>query len=166
MTRHTNPPIQEKNTIGLDLLNFIKSLPSDLRLCNFDGTSRSYDFENARLHVPLVTALTVFFRSFSMFRITAANTAAVVASNLTYRLFEAIELRDETFDFESAYAWYLFVAAAPQLSCCRVPGLWQEAKTALNVIEAVLNTLGANRPAAVKQPQKCSGLKKGVGFNR
>ena len=152
--------MDQKNQIGLRLLNFMQVLPDAIRLQNVDGSSRPYNFDIAQLHVPLLTAITILFRPRSMFNLLAASTAAIVAANLNFRIFEAIELRDDTFSLSSAYAWYMFVTAVSQLSCLQVLGLGDEARHRLDRIEDVLRTLGAVRPSAANNLKNVQTLRK------
>jgi hypothetical protein len=162
LTRNNNPSSEEKNAIGLNLLGWIKSLPPELRLYNSDGSSRPYDFELVQLHVPYFSAICVLFRPRSVFTITPDSTAAVVASTLNFRLFEAFHLRDQTFYLGPIYAWHTLVAAVPQLSCSRIPSLWEEAQYALVTIEEVLRSLGQKWPSAMNNLRNVQVLRKTI----
>ncbi len=160
LTRNSNPPPEEKHAIGLNLLDWIRSLPPELRLYNGDGSSRPYDFELVQLHVPFFSAMCVLFRPRSVFTITPDSTAAVVASTLNFRLFEAFHLRDQTFYLGPIYAWHTLVAAVPQLSCSRIPSLWEEAQYALGTIEEVLRGLSQKWPSAMNNFRNVQVLRK------
>ena len=112
--------------------------------------------------MPLLTAIMILFRPRSIFQLTVSTAPAVVASDLAYRLFEAIELRDDTGYLGSVFAWYLLVAAIPQLASTRIPELRQQADTALNSIENVLKSLSSKRPSAANNLRNVRTLRKAL----
>lgn len=161
LTRQHEATVEQKNQICSRLILWIQSLPPDLRLQNSDGSARAYNVDIAQLHVPLLTAITILYRPRSIFNLSASSSASVVAANLNFRIFEAMELRDDTFSLASAYAWYMFVAAVPQLSCLGVQGgLGEEARQRLNRLEDILHTLSAVRPAATNNLRNVRSLRK------
>jgi hypothetical protein len=160
LTRQNEATVEQKNQTCSRLLAWIQSLPPDLRLQNPNGSARPYDVDVAQLHVPLLTAITILYRPRSIFSLSASNAASVVAASLNFRIFEAMELRDDTFSLASAYAWYMFVAAVPQLSCLRVDGgLAEEARQRLDRLEDILRTLSAVRPAAANNLRNVQSLR-------
>jgi Fungal specific transcription factor domain/Fungal Zn(2)-Cys(6) binuclear cluster domain len=159
LTRQNEATVEQKNQTCSRLLSWIQSLPPDLRLQYPDGSARQYDIDVAQLHVPLLTAITILYRPRSIFNLSASNAASVVAANLNFRIFEAMELRDDTFSLASAYAWYMFVVAVPQLSCLRVDGgLAEEARQRLDRLGDILRTLSAVRPAAANNLRNVQSL--------
>jgi hypothetical protein len=161
LTRQKEATMEQKNEICSRLITWIQNLPPDLRLRNLDGSSRPYDVDIAQLHVPLLTSITILYRPRSIFNLSASSAAAVVAANHSFRIFEAMELRDDTFSLASAYAWYMFVAAVPQLSCLRIQGgLGEDARQRLSRLEEILHTLSAVRPAATNTLRNIQSLRK------
>lgn len=161
LTRQKEATVEQKNQICARLIMWIQNLPPDLRLQNLDGSARPYDVDVAQLHVPLLTAITILYRPRSIFNLSSSNSASVFAANLSFRVFEAMELRDDTFSLASSYAWYIFVAAVPQLSCLRIQGeLGEEARQRLNRLEDILQTLGAVQPAAANNLRNVQTLRK------
>ncbi|KAK2779477.1 hypothetical protein FQN53_001373 [Emmonsiellopsis sp. PD_33] len=160
VTRNRTPSLEAKDAIGRELLNWIRNLPPSLRLYNPDGSSRPYDNEIAQLHVPFFSAITILFRPRSNFRLVPANTAAIVASTINTRLFEAFQLRDHTYSLAGAYAWHFLVAAILQLSCWRIEAFKAEAQAAVVTIEAALKTLGERSPSAANNYRNIQVLRK------
>ncbi|OAP55192.1 hypothetical protein AYL99_10892 [Fonsecaea erecta] len=148
LTRQNDPPPAEKNKVGLRLLEFVRSLPLVLRLIQADGTAKPYHFDLAQLHVHLLTTIIILYRPRSIFHIEPASSPAIVASNLSFRIFEAMELRGHTCSLSSGFAWHLLVTAIPQLSCLGIPSLREECKVHLDTLEGCLRTLASTRPSA------------------
>ena len=162
LIRQASITSMERSQIASRLLECSRTLPASLRLHNLDGSQRSYDFEIAQLHVPLLTTLAILHRPGSIFSLTSSNAASITAANLIYRIFEAIQLREQTRQLSSAFAWFLLVAAIPHLSCLRVPALRLEAGQALNTLEGVLQTLGTVRPAAANNLRNVRAIRKAI----
>lgn len=161
LTRQKEATAEQKNEICSRLISWIQNLPPDLRLQNLDGSARPYDVDVAQLHVPLLTSIVILYRPRSIFNLSASSSASVVAANLIFSIFEAMELRDDTFSLASAYAWYMFVAAVPQLSCLRTrSGLAEDARQRLDRLEDIMHTLGAIRPAATVHLRNVRSLRK------
>lgn len=148
LTRQNNPPFVEKNQIGLRLLEYVRSLPPALRLVQPNGPPKPYSFDLAQLHIHLLTSIIILYRPQSIFHVPPASAPAIVAANLNFRIFEAIELRGHTCFLSSGFAWHLLVNAIPQISCLGIPALREEFKGSLDSIEGVLRTLASTRPAA------------------
>jgi len=79
-----------------------------------------------------------------------------------FRIFQAVELREQTVYLSSAFAYYLLVAAIPLLSCLRVPALQKDANCSLNSLETSLRTLGAVRPAAANNLKSVRAIRKAL----
>ncbi|OAL34546.1 hypothetical protein AYO20_06176 [Fonsecaea nubica] len=148
LTRQNDPPPAEKNKIGLRLLDFVRSLPLALRLVQADGTAAPYSFDLAQLHIYLLITIIILYRPRSIFYVPPSSSPAIVASNLSFRIFEAIELRGHTCSLVSGFAWNLLVTAIPQVSCLRIPSLREECKGNLDTLERCFRTLATTRPAA------------------
>ena len=162
LTRSSSPSAAELDGLGLALLGYMRTLPPSLLLNTSDGNPKAYSLELAQLHTPYLIAATILFRPRSIFSLTQANTPALIASSLAYRLFEAMELRDDTYYLGSVFAWYLLVAAIPQLACTRIPSLREQANTALDAIEGVLQTLGTKRPSAINNLRNVRKLRQAL----
>ncbi|PGG96860.1 hypothetical protein AJ79_09422 [Helicocarpus griseus UAMH5409] len=159
LTRNRSASAEAKDAIGRELLNWI-------RYTNPDGSSRPYDNEIAQLHAPFFSAVTILFRRRSNFRLVPFNnTAAIVASTLNTRLFEAFQLRDHTYSLAGIYAWHFLVAAILQLFCWRIPALNAEAQDAVVTIEAALKTLGERSPSAANNYRNVQVLRKTFNEN-
>ena len=152
----------ERSQIASRLLECARPLPPHLRLHNLNGSQRPYDFEVAQLHIPLLTALAILHRPQSVFSLASSHAASITAANLVYRIFQAIQLREQTRQLSSAFAWYLLVAAIPLLSCLRVPALRLEAIQALDSLEGVLYTLGSVRPSAANNLRNVKAIRKAI----
>ncbi|EXJ53608.1 phospholipase A2 [Cladophialophora psammophila CBS 110553] len=148
LTRQNDPPSVEKNEVGLRLLDYVRSLPPALLLVQPNGIPRPYSFDLAQLHVHLLTTIIILYRPQSIFCIPSASSPAIVASNLSFRIFEAMELRGHTCSLSSGFAWHLLVTAIPQLSCLVIPSLREECKSNLDTLEGCFRTLASTRPSA------------------
>src|SRR5882757_7371634 len=148
LARQNDPPLAEKNKIGLRFLDYVRSLPPALRLVQPNQVSRPYSFDLAQLHIHLLTTIIILYRPQSIFHVPPASAPAIVASNLNFRIFEAMELRGHTCFLSSGFAWHLLVTAIPQLSCLGIPALREEFKGNLDALEGVFRTLGSTRPSA------------------
>ena len=160
LTRTNSPSVESRDAIGLQLLDWIRTLPLSLRLYNPDGSARPYDFEIAQLHIPFLSAVTILFRPRSNFMLTTSNTAAIVASTLSTRLFEAFQLRDQTYYLSGVYSWYFLVATILQLSCFRISALKSEAQAAVTTIQEALRILGEKSPSARNNYRNVQVLRK------
>lgn len=160
LTRSNAPSVESRDAIGLQLLNWVRTLPESLRLYSPDGSSRPYDFEIAQLHIPFLSAVTVLFRPRSNFMLTTSNTAAIVASTLSTRLFEAFQLRDQAYYLSGVFSSYLLVAAILQISCFRIPALKTEAQAAVTTVQEALRTLGEKSPSARNNLRNVQVLRK------
>jgi hypothetical protein len=155
-------PAAERSQISQRLLNFCRNLPDVLRLQDLDGWQRPYNFEIAQLHAPLLTTIAVFYRPRSVFAIAPENAASIAASNLTFRILQAIHLREDTRYLASPFSFYGMVAAIPHLSSLRVAGLRAEADVALDVVESFLDKLGTARPAAANNVRNVRAIRKAI----
>lgn len=155
-------PHSERAQISQRLLNFCRNLPDCLRLQDADGWQRPYNLEVAQLHAPLLTTIAVFYRPRSVFAISHENAASIAASNLNFRILQAIHLREDTRYLASPFSFYGMVAAIPHLSSLRVAGLRAEADVALNVIESFLDKLGSARPAAANNVRNVRAIRKAI----
>ncbi|KAK6365394.1 hypothetical protein LTS17_011366 [Exophiala oligosperma] len=155
-------PATERSQILQRLVNFCRNLPDALRLQDPDGWQRPYDFEIAQLHAPLLTTILVFYRPRSVFAIAPENAASISASNLMFRILQAIHLREDTRYLASPFSFYGMVAAIPHLSTLRVAGLRAEADVALDLIEGFLDKLGSARPAAANNVRNVRAIRKAI----
>jgi hypothetical protein len=138
----------EKSKVALRLLDYVRSMPPELRLVDRQKKPKPYSFDLAQLHVHLLTTIIILYRPRSIFHVPPTSAPAVVASNLNFRIFEAMELRGHTCFLSSGFSWHLLVTAIPQLSCLGVPALHREFGGNLDILEGVMRTLGATRPSA------------------
>ena len=153
---------QERDTLIRRLLEYGRNLPSALKLVPQDDTQRPYNFDLAQLHIPFLTAISILYRPQSIFALTSANAASVAAANLSFRIFQAIQLREETRALSSAFSYHLLVCAIPHLSSLRVEELKAEANCALDALEVVLQTLGTVRPAAANNLRNVKTIRKAI----
>ena len=154
--------LEQRHQIEHRLLSFVRGLPEALLLYDGGGLQRSYDFDLAQLHIPLLTTITILYRPQSIFALDPSNAASVAAGYLNFRIFQAIELREQTRFLSSSFSWYLLVTAIPHLSSLKVPALRKEANAALNAIEGVLATLGTVRPSATTNLQNVRAIRKAL----
>lgn len=162
MARKGDATREEKNGIATRLLAYLESLPNSLRLVAAGGSATPYNLDVAQLHIPILATISILYRSKSMFSLTPANAASVAAANLSFRIFEAIELREHTPCLSSAFAWHLLVAATPLLACLRLTHLKGSAGLALNSLEKSLETLGMTRPAAAANLRNVRAIRKAM----
>jgi hypothetical protein len=162
MTRHGEASNSDKENIAIRLNGFLESLDEPLRLYSLSGLAQSYNLELAQLHVPILIAITILFRPRTIYQLTAANAASVTAAFLSFRVFQAIQLREQTRFLSSAFAWYLLVTSIPLLSCSKVGALQNEANEALDALENVLETLGKVRPAAANNLRNVRAIRKAM----
>ena len=153
---------QERDILIRRLLEYERTLPYALRLVHQDGSQRPYNFDLAQLHIPFLTAIAILYRPKSIFAVTSANAASVAAANLSFRVFQAIQLREETRALSSAFSYHMLVCAIPHLSCLRVEELKAEANSALDALELVLQTLGTVRPAAANNLRNVKTIRKAI----
>jgi len=151
---------EARDRIEQRLLVFVRGFPERLKLHGSEGIQRPYDFELAQLHIPLLTTIAILYRPHSVFTLKPSNAAGVVAAYLSFRIFQAIELREQTRFLSSSFSWYLLVTAIPHLSSLRIPALCKEANLALDAIEGVLGTLGTVRPSATTNLQNVKAIRK------
>ncbi|KAK5709848.1 hypothetical protein LTR17_019406 [Elasticomyces elasticus] len=130
------------------LLVLLESLPRSLRPTSATRRAQPYDRNSAQLHIAMLTTLIILYRPRSVFSVSTCAAPSITAAFLSFRLFQAIQLRADMVFLGSAFAWYLLVAAIPLLSATRVTGLLSEASSALDGLEASLASLGEVRPAA------------------
>ena len=162
MTRHGEASPSDKEDIAIRLNSFLGSLSDPLRLYSLSGLAQGYNLELAQLHVPILIAITILFRPRTIYQLTAANAASVTAAFLSFRVFQAIQFREQTRFLSSAFAWYLLVTAIPLLSCAKVEALQIEANEALDALEGVLETLGKVRPAAANNLRNVRAIRKAM----
>ncbi|KAK4507924.1 hypothetical protein PRZ48_001659 [Zasmidium cellare] len=162
MARNGDATVDEKNEIAGRLLTYLDSLPPDQRLTTSDGSSMPYKFDIAQLHIHILATISIIYRSKSMFALTPANAASIAAANLSFRIFEAIELREHTTCLSSAFAWHMLLAASPHLACLRLSELSTNAGLALDSLETSLETLARMRPAAKANLRNVRAVRKAM----
>lgn len=166
--------IQRKGTIApedryivtMRLHDYLASLPESLRLYSPSGIHRKYDYDLAQLHVPILISVVILFRPRTVYQLSGPNAASVTAAFLLYRIFEAIQLRDETKYLASGFGWYFLVATMPLLSSLRVPALCDEANQALNALEMALSTLAQFKAAPANNLKNIRAIRKGMSVGR
>ena len=161
-TRHGEASPEDKESIAIRLQAFLESLPESLRLYSLSGLAQGYNLELAQLHVPILIAITILFRPRTVYQLTADNAASVTAAFLSFRVFQAIQLREQTRFLGSPFAWHLMVTAIPLLSSTKVAALQHDANEALDAVEAVLETLGKVRPAASNNLRNVMAIRKAM----
>ncbi|KAK3627229.1 hypothetical protein LTR56_019329 [Elasticomyces elasticus] len=144
------------------LLVLLESLPHSLIPTSATGRAQPYDRNSAQLHIAMLTTLIILYRPRSVFSVSTCAAPSITAAFLSFRLFQAIQLRADTAFLGSAFAWYLLVAAIPLLSATRVTGLLGEASTALDGLEASLASLGEVRPAARNNLKSVRAIRRAV----
>jgi hypothetical protein len=118
--------------IARELYRWISQLPPDLQL----NSTAPYDAEVRQLHLPFFTALEILYSPGpSTYRCSAA---AVLAASCVARIFEDFLARDELRHLSAYATFHLHMAALPQLSCHKIPGLWERSKAEFNVIRCSL----------------------------
>jgi hypothetical protein len=161
LTRHGRINHMERNDFSWRLKTYLDSLPEDFLVAD-----RGYDLELAQLHIPILSTISILHRPRSVFSLTYANAASIVAGNLSFRLFQAIELRGQTKLLSSAFAWHLMASSIPHLSALRVMELKAEANYALDQLEKVFATLGRVRPAAQQNLRNVQAIRRAVLASR
>ena len=156
------PNADARDRIEQRVLAFVRGLPHGLRLYDDQDLQRPYNFELAQLHIPLLTTIIILYRPHSVFSLNPSNAVSVTAAYLGFRIFQAIEIREQTRFLSSTFSWYLLVTAIPHLSSLRIPALRTEANSALDAIEGVLTTLGTVRPSAATELQNVKAIRKAL----
>jgi hypothetical protein len=149
LTRKGLQPSEEKDSLGIELLNWVDKLPPALKLVDENGSSRPYNFQVTQLHVLFLSTITLLYSPRPMFSINPDNTAAVVASTLVFRIYEAFHFRDQICYLGPIFSWHLLVASVTRLSCLRVPSLREDAHGALETTNTFLRELGTKWPSAL-----------------
>ncbi|KAK5175714.1 uncharacterized protein LTR77_000853 [Saxophila tyrrhenica] len=162
ITRKGEASLTDKQDIALRLSLYLQNLPEHLRLYGPSGLAQSYSLDIAQLHIPILMTITILFRPRTVYQLTAANAGSATAAFLSYRIFQAIQFREQTRYLSSAFAWHLLVTAIPLLSCTKVPTLGNEANEALDAVESVLETLGRVRPAAANNLRSVKAIRKAM----
>lgn len=162
MARNGDATLTEKNDIAQSLLTYLESLPHEQRLIAVDGSAMPYDLDIAQLHIHILATISILYRSRSMFSLSPANAASIAAASLSFRIFEAIDLREHTHCLSSAFAWHMLVAASPPLACLRLPELSLNAGLALDTLEKSLETLARTRPAAKVNLRNVRAIRKAM----
>ena len=162
ITRSGEASFEDKQGIAVRLDAYLEALPEHLKLYSPRGLAQQYNLELAQLHVPILIAITILFRPETVYQLTAANAASITAAFLSFRVFQAIQLREQTRFLGSPFAWHLLVTAIPLLSCTKVSALRDEANEALDAVENVLETLGRVRPAAVNNLHSVRAIRKAI----
>lgn len=157
LTRHGRINQAERNDFSWRLKEFLSGMPERFMVVN-----KGYDFELAQLHVPILSTLSILHRPRSVFLLTSANAASIVAGNLSFRLLQSIELRGQTKLLSSAFAWHLMATSIPHLSALRIPELKADASHALDELEKVFATLGKVRPAAAQNLRNVRAIRRAV----
>ena len=162
VTRNGEASPVDKHKIALRLHSYLESLPDALRLQDMNGLAQQYSLELAQLHVPILITVTILFRPRTVYQLTAANAGSATAAFLSFRLFQAIQLREQTRFLSSAFSWHLMVTAIPLLSCTKVAALRAEANDALDAVENVLDTLARVRPSAANNLRNVKAIRKAM----
>ena len=157
LTRHGRINQAERNEFSWRLKEYLNSFPERFMVVN-----KGYDFELAQLHVPILSTISILHRPRSVFNLTSANAAGIVAGNLSFRLLQSIELRGQTKLLSSAFSWHLMATSIPHLSALRVPELRSDANHALDELEKVLSTLGKVRPSAQQNLRNVRAIRRAV----
>ncbi|KAK4494970.1 hypothetical protein PRZ48_014326 [Zasmidium cellare] len=152
----------EKEDIAARLMAFTSNLPPDLRLVDGTGSPMPYDLLVAQLHIPILATILILYRPRSVFTLKSASAAGVAAANLSYRIFEAIELREHTHCLSSTFAWHLLMTCVPLVSSLKVPQLREAADSALDSLERSLETLGKTRPAGANNLRSVRSIRKAM----
>ena len=162
ITRNGEASPEDKQRIAVRVQTYIGSLPDYLRLYSPNGMAHQYSLQLAQLHIPILITVTILFRPRTVYQLAAENAASATAAFLSFRIFQAIEYREQTRFLSSAFAWHLLVTAIPLLSCTKVTALRTEANEALDSIESVLETLGKVRPAAANNLRNVKAIRKAM----
>jgi hypothetical protein len=161
--RDAVPNASKKRSAALEVSEWARSLPLELRLYDLEGLPRPYHFEVAQLHVLFFSAVCVLFRPNYVSTICSDNTAAVLASSLSYRLFHAFQLRDQIVYLGPNFSWNTFVLAMPQLACLALPSFHEEAESILNGFEGIMHAIETRWPSAGITLHELRKLRKGAG---
>lgn len=162
ITRNGQVDPGNRYALAVRLLSFVASLPESLRLYSPNGVARQYSYDLAQLHVPILISLAILFRPRTIHQLAGRNAASVSAAFLLFRIFEAIQLREQTRYLSSGYGWYILTTAMPLLSCTKVAALRDEADQALNSLEGALATLGQFKPAAANNLRNVQTIRKAM----
>jgi hypothetical protein len=157
LTRYGRINQAERNDFSWRLKEYLTGLPERFMVVN-----KGYDFELAQLHVPILSTISILHRPRSVFNLTPANAASIVAGNLSFRLLQSIELRGQTKLLSSAFAWHLMATSIPHLSALRVADLKADASHALDELERVFATLGKVRAAAAQNLRNVRAIRRAV----
>jgi hypothetical protein len=166
ITRKGLRPSKEKDALGLELLAWIENLPPELRMTDRNGIPKPYHFEISQLHIPFLSAVTLLFSPRPIFSISPDNAAAVTASTLAFRIYEAFHLRDQISYLGPIFSWHLLIASVTRLSCLRVPALEEEATVALDTTDKFLAELGKKWPSALNNLKNLKVLKRDANAGR
>lgn len=161
LTRNSRISHRERNEFSWRLKGYLDSLPDQFLISN-----SGYNLELAQLHVPIASTISILHRPRSVFALSSANAASIVAGNLMFRLFQAMEVRGDSKLLSSAFAWHLMAASMPHLSALRVKELKAEANHALDELEKVFTTLGTVRPAAQQNLRNIRAIRRAVVASR
>lgn len=165
ITRRGEASAEDKQDIGLRMQTYLNDVPEHLQLYSPSGLAQSYNLEVAQLHIPILVTITILFRPRTVYQLSAGNAGSVTAAFLSFRVFQAIQLREHTRYLGSPFAWHLLVTAIPLLSCTKVSALRNEANEALDSLETVLETLGRVRPAAANNLRSVKAIRKAMDSN-
>ncbi|KIW06481.1 uncharacterized protein PV09_02917 [Verruconis gallopava] len=157
LTRNGRINHRERAEFTWRLKSYLDALPEEFLIVD-----KGYDFELAQMHIPILSTISILHRPRSVFNITPANAASIVAGNLSFRLFQSIELRGQTKLLSSAFAWHLMATCIPHLSALRIRELRDEAIYALDELEKVFSTLGKVRPAAQQNLRNVRAIRRAV----
>jgi hypothetical protein len=135
-------------SIETRLSDWIKDLPSDLRLYNQQtGKLALYQFKARQLHVPYFTALMILYRPVVAGGI--PSTAAVLASSFVVGIYDEFLARGEVAMLASTFIFHLLASAVAQLTCYRYPALWETAEPELDIIAHALIELTKRFPTGL-----------------
>lgn len=162
LTRHGHATSEQTDDIATRLRALFSSLPSTLVLDNDHTDFQLYKLDVAQLHIHILAVIAILHRPRSVFSLSVENATSVTAAIVMFRLFQAIELREHTVYLSSAFAWHLFVAAIPLLSCLRQQALAKEAEHALDRLEISLRTLGKVRPSAANNLKNVQAIRRAL----
>jgi hypothetical protein len=165
ITRKGEASLEDKRDIASRLNKYLDVLPPHLCLYGPNGLAQSYHLDVAQLHIPILMTISILFRPPSVYQLTAANAGSVTAAFLSFRMFQAIQLREHTRFLGSPFAWHLLTTAIPLLSSTKVMSLRHDANEALDAVEGVLDTLGRYRPAAANNLRSVKAIRKAMESN-
>ena len=162
ITRNGGVSTEGRQSITVRLHSYLATMPESLRLYSPSGLAQQYNLELVQLHVPILMTAAVLFRPRTVFQLSPANAVSATAAFLSFRIFQAIELREQTRFLGSPFAWHLLVTAIPLLSCTKVEALRNDANEALDAVECVLETLARVRPAAAQNVRNVRAIRKAM----